>query len=155
MILLAHVLVFFHIVAATAWFGLALRLPAQARLILRMGGADARSISGEIRRAIRLMGGLLAAAFLLGLLAFFMLGGFDRYGANFHLSIVLVLLLLAAHYALIQPAWNRLADALRHDNTQDAVRHRRHMGLWISGSHLVWVVVLFLMLYDHYFRGFL
>lgn len=155
MILLSSVLVLLHIAAAAAWFGMALRLPTQSRLVEAMGGPSAREVGAATRKGIDRMGIYLMLSFVFGLVAFFIRGGFGRYGAEFHTSLLLMVLLLALHYALIRPGWNRFTEAVALDNSADASRLRKRLGAHLGIGHLLWLTLLFLMLWERYFAGLL
>ncbi len=153
MILLAHTLVFLHIAAAAAWFGMALRVTSRAGLSFTLGGSAAATIGSDTRKGLDLMGILLVLAFLFGLVAFFLLGGFARYGAEYHTSLLLIVVLLGIHYVLIRPTWQRFTSAVVSDNTQDASKLRTRLAMFLGIGHLVWIAILFLMLWERYFSG--
>lgn len=153
MTLFASILVYLHIAAAAIWFGMALRLTSQARLASALGETAATRIGAETQRSLRLMGVSLVLAFLLGLVAFFMRGGFARYGGEYHASLLLVVILIALHYALVGPLWDRFTAAVRSDNAEDAVKLRKRIGMLLGIGHLIWLVVLLLMLWPRYFVG--
>lgn len=152
MTLLKYIFVFLHIATAAAWFGMALRLSAQARLAARVGGASAAAVSEETRRGINLMGIFLLLTFAFGLGAFLLGGAFAVYGMEFHTSLLLILILIAVHYALIGPRWDRFGKALTTDHPQDAEAHRKKLAMFLGIGHLLWMVILFLMLW-RYFQG--
>ena len=151
MTLLANILVFLHIATAPAWFGMALRLPAHARLASTLGGSAAAQVGTTTVRSINMMGVFLGLAFVFGLTAFFMKGGFSRYGAEYHTSLLLIVVLLAIHFFLIRPTWTRFTDAVVSDNSEDAGQLRKRLGMFVGIGHLIWSALLLLMLWERYF----
>ena len=56
MLFLKHVLTLLHIITAAAWFGMGLRLAAQARLVLKLDRPAALALADDTGRTVRFMG---------------------------------------------------------------------------------------------------
>jgi hypothetical protein len=143
MLLLFFLLVILHIATAAAWFGMGLTLTGQLRALLGMAPPGTVILAEQTDRTVRLMGLflLLTLAFALG--AFFLGGGFGRYGPAYHTSLLLLVVLLGVHYGLLQPAWGRLQAAVAAGGDGTSARKRLAMAAGIG--HLLWVVILVLM----------
>lgn len=135
-----HVLlIFLHVVLAAAWFGLGLSLPALARSAMADGGAPVAALG---RRVLFIMGVALVGFYVVAIGNFLAGGGFRGYGWPYHTSITLGLLLLGVHFALLQPAWNRLAKSL---GTPEADVARGRLTMAVGVGHTLWLVMLVLM----------
>jgi hypothetical protein len=140
--LLQTLFIILHVATAAAWFGMALRLPAHARLALAAGPAAAAIVADDTGRTVRLMGFFLILTLAFSLLAFFLGGGFATYGAEFHTAILLFVLLIVAHYALLRPAWSAVhRAAMGGDGKAPLGRIAMATGL----SHTLWLIILVLM----------
>ena len=128
------VFVLLHVLTAAAYFGLSLGLPNWARALATGARADVAAQGG---RTIRSMTGALVATLVFALAAFLIGGGFGFYGPTYHASLGLILLLAGVHFAMIVPAWNRLAAG------DDAARGR--LGMATGLVHTLWLVLLVLM----------
>lgn len=128
------VFVLLHVLTAAAYFGLSLGLPNWARALATGARADVAVQGG---RTVRSMTGALIATFVFALVAFVLGGAFRVYGPTFHASLGLFVVLLGVHFALLVPAWNRLAAG------DDAARGR--LGMATGLAHTLWLVLLVLM----------
>lgn len=140
--MLFNLLVLLHVIAAAGWFGLALAVGGMARRAAAGGGPP---VLEEGSKTIKLMNVFIVAAFVLGLVAFFLGGGFSAYGPQYHTSLSLVAILIAVQFFLIRPAWSGLASG---GPAAQAARKRISMGTGIG--HLLWLIVLVLMFWNHY-----
>ena len=135
MTLIHQLLIFLHIVTAAAWFGLGLRLARQAR-------SSDRAVVEDAWRGVNLMGWMLwlTFAFSMGIL---LLGGGYPGRVEFHVASLLIVVLLALHYAVLRPNWRKL---LQDDPAPSGAAGRIAMA---SGmGHLIWVALLTLMLWN-------
>lgn len=119
---------------------------------MNVGGSASGHVGADTKSAINLMGIFLVLAFVFGLTAFFMKGGFARYGAEYHTSLLLIVVLLGIHYFLIRPTWERFSGAVTSDNSQDAAQQKKRLGMFVGIGHLLWIILLFLMLWERYFQ---
>ena len=140
--MLKNIIVILHVITAAGWFGLALSIGGLAR---QAAAGKGQSIAEEGAKTIKLMNIFIVLTFVLGLIAFFIGGGFAAYGPQYHTSITLVLILVAIQFMMIRPAWSKLADG-----GTAAASARKRMGMAIGIGHMIWLVVLVLMFWTHY-----
>jgi hypothetical protein len=146
MLLLKHVFTILHIITAAAWFGMGLRLATQARTALLLDKTAALGLIDDTQRTIRFMGIFIM---LTAVFAFTTLGigiSMVRYGAQYHIASLLIVILVALQFGMIRPAWNRLRDAVAGGGDGEAQRKRVAMSMGIG--HLTWFVLLVLMFWD-------
>lgn len=143
MFVLKWLFVILHVITASAWFGLGLLLPRQARAVVE-SGRSSDALATVTGRSVFLMTLFAVLTFVLGLLALFTGGGFGVYGWPYHTSITLILLLVLAQFFLIRRSWSTIESAV--DTDPDAARDavtRLTMGTGIG--HLLWLATLLLM----------
>jgi len=142
--LLKYSLVILHIITASAWFGLGLRLAGQARSAVEAGPDRGSALVSATGRNVTLMNWFALLTFVLGLATLFAGGGFAVYGWPYHASITLILLLVLAQYFVIRPGWATLESALGTDSdaAQSAVKR---IAAGTGAGHLLWLVTLVLM----------
>ena len=147
MLLLKHILTLLHIITAAAWFGMGLRLAAQARAVLTLDRPAALALADDTARTVRFMGLFIGLTLLFGF-ATFVVGsiGPASYGGQFHTAMTLIVVLVAIQYLLVQPAWTKLRNAVETGDDAEAFRKRVAMGVGIG--HLLWFVLLVLMFWD-------
>ncbi|GIV61203.1 MAG: hypothetical protein KatS3mg044_0069 [Rhodothermaceae bacterium] len=150
MLLLKSLFVLLHITTAAAWFGLALRLNAQARLALRLSGEAANAAADDLLRTTRQLRLFLVLTLVFALGAFFSGGGFGAYGPPFHSSLLLLIILLVLHVTLVQPSARGVQAALA--ATSDATAHQKKLSMATGIGHLLWLLILILMLWQQYFQ---
>lgn len=151
-LLVLHVtLVVLHVATAAAWFGLAIRLSGESRAVMNADSTVAPALAASATRGVRQMGTflLLALAFALG--AVFTNGGFETYSWaswwNIHVSLVLLLLLIALHFLIVAPGWRRLA-AQGGQPAAPGVRGR--LSAAVGVGHLIWLAILVLMFWTRF-----
>ncbi len=142
--------VILHIITAAAWFGLGLRLSAQARLALGIETSAALTITAYTRRTVRLMEVFVVLTFVFALIAFFLGGGFARYGMQYHTSLLLMLILVAVQFAMIRPAWGRIEAAMSRPEpaANEGSSYVGHIAMGMGIAHLLWLVILVLMFWN-------
>lgn len=147
MLLLKNIFVLLHILTAAAWFGLGLRLSAQARRALVLAPSAAQALLEEGQATIRQMGGFLVATLIFGLSALFTGGGFAVYGPPYHTSLLLLVVLIGLQWGLLLPSWQKLQQALGRNapDAQQAERLRNRIAMGTGIGHFLWVVILVLM----------
>ena len=138
MLFLKSIFVLLHILTAAAWFGLGLRLAAQARRALTLSPPAAQALLEEGATTVRQMGALFTG------------GGFAVYGPPYHTSLLLLLVLIGLQWGLLRPAWRGLQQALGGDasNAQQAERLRKRVAMAVGVGHFLWVVILVLMYWN-------
>ena len=155
-IFLKYVFVVLHVLTAAGWFGLALRVSSQARLVLNLDRAAAGELAEQTGKTVRMMGIFLILTFVFSLAAFFLGGGFETYGPVYHTSLLLIVLLLADHYLLIGRPWRKLERGV---NVADPVAAgdlagaRKRMAAGVGIGHLLWVTLLVLMFWSSLAAG--
>lgn len=137
--MLKNILVLLHVITAAGWFGLALSIGGMARKAAAGAGGP---IVEEGAKTVKLMGVFIVLTFVFGILAFFLGGGFGAYGPQYHTSLTLVAILVAIQYVMIAPAWRKLAAG---DTSA-----RKRIGMGVGIGHLLWLVTLILMFWNHY-----
>ena len=139
-----------HVITAAAWFGLALRVVRQARTALAAERSAGAVLAADGHQVVRLLGVLLGLtlAFALGVL--FAGGGFSAYGPQYHVSLTLLVLMLAAHFVLVAPAWRQVQAAVEQGAGAgaDASAARTRLSIGVGASHLFWLVILVLMFWN-------
>lgn len=148
--LLKWVFVILHIVTAAAWFGMGLRLAAQARLVLNLAASAAPAVAAYVGRTVRLMGIFVVLTLLFAITAFVLGGAFSAYGWPYHTSLLLILVLTAVQFFLVQPSWTRLEATLGQPDV--AKEHYKRLTMGVGVGHLVWLLLLVLM-FVYRFRG--
>ncbi len=136
------ILVILHIATAAAFFGLGLPLARLGRTAVAAGGEASAVLLAQGARTVRTAGALLAATFFLALGALFSGGGFATYGAPYHTSITLLLVMLGVQFGLVAPAWRALSGT----NAQGALGR---LAAGVGVTHLLWLVILVLMLWRY------
>ncbi len=147
MLLLKLVLTLLHIITAAAWFGMGLRLAAQARLVLKLDRPAGLALADDTGRTVRFMGFFIVLTLVFGF-ATFVVGSIDaaRYGGQYHTAMTLIVVLVAIQYFLVQPGWKKLRGAVEAGTDAEAFRKRVAMGVGLG--HLLWFVLLVLMFWD-------
>lgn len=140
--MLKNILVLLHVITAAGWFGLALGIGGIAR---QVAAGKSQGLIEEGAKNIKLMNIFVVLTFVLGLIVFFIGGGFAAYGPQYHTSLLLVLILVAIQFLMIRPSWSKLVA-----DTSGAGSARKRMGMAIGIGHLIWLVVLVLMFWTHY-----
>lgn len=143
MLLLKNVAVLLHVITAAAWFGLGLRLAAQARTVASAEPSVAAALGSDGARTVSMMGLFSVLTLVFALVAFFAGGGFATYGPEYHTSLLLIVVLVGLQYGLIRPSWDKLVAG------DTSARGRVAMGTGIG--HLLWLVILVLMFWPQYF----
>lgn len=140
-------LILCHIVTAAAWFGMALRLGAHARLVISLQGEGALTAADDGVKAVRMMGVwiLLTWLFALGSL---MLGGGYLGQYQYHTAAMLIFILVVVQYTLIRPAWNGLRNAVAAGAEPKTFGKRVVITTGIG--HLLWTVLLLLMFWNRF-----
>ena len=154
---LTYVLVVLHIVTASAWFGLGLRLAGKARTVLSLQGPAAAALAEDTRSTVKWMNGFIVLTLIFAYANFFYGGGFTGYPPQYHASLTLMLVLVGVQFLLIRPGWNSLADVVAEgadaaSEAADGARKKVAIGTGIG--HLLWLVLLILMYFDQLIRPF-
>ena len=148
---LQYVLVVLHIVTASAWFGLGLRLAGKARTVLSLEGSAASALAEDTRSTVKWMNGFIVLTLVFAYGNFFYGGAFAGYPPQFHAAFTLMLVLVGVQFLLIHPGWNSLADAVAEgaDAAGEAAESaRKKVAIGTGIGHLLWVVLLVLMYFD-------
>ncbi len=140
--MLKNILVLLHVITAAGWFGLALTLGGMARQAAAGAGSG---IVEEGAKTLKLMNVFVVLTLVFGLLAFFIGGGFAGYGPQYHTSLLLVLILVGIQFMMIRPAWTTVTAG-----GAAAGSARKRIGMAIGIGHMIWLVVLILMFWNHY-----
>ena len=144
-------LILLHVLTASAWFGLSIRLGSQAKLAAT--GQMAVAVDGL--RTVSLMGVMLIATFVFSM-ALLMAGNGYPGQMQYHAASALIVVLLGIQFVFLRPAWKRLHAAVEsgsnnsesETNGNDASMHARKISMYTGVGHLFWVVLLVLMFWN-------
>ena len=138
--------VFLHVITAAAWFGMSLRLGAQARLAASGNAA----IVEDGQQTVRLLNLFMLLTFVFSMAAFLLGGGYAGQ-VQYHIASTLILVLLAFQYLLIRPAWNKLTIAVTSgDSTESGSLWSRRIAVYAGVSHMIWLILLILMFWNRF-----
>ena len=136
-------LVFLHVVTAAAWFGLSLRLGAQARL----AASGAHAIVEEGRHTVRLLNLFMLMTFVFSMGALLLGGGYPGQ-MQYHIASALIVVLVAFQYFLIRPAWGKLGSMVAAG--EEAGPAARRIGMFAGLGHTIWLIMLILMFWNRF-----
>lgn len=150
--LLKWIFVVLHIITAAAWFGLGLRLAAQARTVLTLDGEARAAVAEEGQQSVRLMNLFIVLTLLFSVGAFIAGGHFNYYGPAYHSALTLIVLLTLDQLVVVRPAWSTLRDhSTGNDVSTDAAQSAKtRVAIGTGVGHLLWLVLLGLMFTDQF-----
>ena len=151
MSLIKTLLILLHVLTASAWFGLSMRLGSQANLAA--SGQMAVAVDGL--RTVSLMGVMLIATFVFSM-ALLMAGNGYPGQMQYHAASALIVVLLGIQFVFLRPAWKRLHTAVEagnnnaesETNSDEALMHARKISMYAGIGHLFWLVLLVLMFWN-------
>jgi len=148
MAFLQQLFIVLHVITAAAWFGMGLRLAAQARTVVGLERSAALALADDTARTVRFMSIFVVMTLVFSYAAFFLGGGFSGYSGryHFHAAVLLIVLLVVVQYGLVQPAWTRLQGAVAGGGNAEGLQKRVAMGVGIG--HLLWLVLLVIMFWE-------
>jgi hypothetical protein len=149
--MIVTLLILLHVLTASAWFGLSMRLGSQAKLAAT--GQLAVAVDGL--RTVSLMGVMLIATFVFSM-ALLMVGNGYPGQMQYHAASLLIVVLLGVQFALLRPAWKRLRTAVEtgskntesETNGNEASTHARKISMYAGIGHLFWLILLVLMFWN-------
>ncbi|MCY4674833.1 MAG: hypothetical protein OXD43_13920 [Bacteroidetes bacterium] len=144
-------LILLHVLTASAWFGLSIRLGSQAKLAAT--GQVAVSVDGL--RTVSLMGIMLIATFVFSMVLLMVGGGYPGQ-IQYHAASALIVVLLGIQFVFLRPAWRRLHTAVEtgskntesETNGNEASTHARKVSMYAGIGHLFWLILLVLMFWN-------
>ena len=147
------ILIILHVLTASAWFGLSIRLGSQAKLAA--SGQLAVAVDGA--RTISLMGILLIATFLFSMTILILGGGYPGQ-IQYHISSTLIIVLLVLQFVFLRPTWNNLRTSIESTNgDQEAglkegksFGYARRISMFAGIGHLLWLTLLVLMFWNRF-----
>lgn len=137
--------VILHVITASAWFGLGLLLPRQARSVVETGAPDG-PLATFTDRSVFLMNIFVVLTLIFSLVALFAGGGFEVYGWPYHTSITLILLLVLDQFFVIRASWSTLKGTLSTD-ADEARDAATRLATGTGAGHLLWLATLVLMFF--------
>ena len=137
--------VILHVITASAWFGLGLLLPRQARSVVETGAPDG-PLATFTDRSVFLMNIFAVLTLVFGLIALFAGGGFEVYGWPYHTSITLILLLVLDQFFVIRASWSTLKGTLSTD-ADEARDAATRLATGTGAGHLLWLATLVLVFF--------
>ena len=149
--MIVTLLILLHVLTASAWFGLSIRLGSQAKLAAT--GQMAVAVDGL--RTLSLMGIMLIATFVFSM-ALLMAGNGYPGQMQYHAASALIVVLLGIQFVFLRPAWKRLYTAVETGNNDtesennggEASMHARKISMYAGIGHLFWLVLLVLMFWN-------
>jgi len=147
------ILIILHVLTASAWFGLSLRLGSQAKLAAT--GQTAVAVDGA--RTISLMSIMLITTFVFSMIILSLGGGYPGQ-VQYHIASALIVVLIGIQFVLLRPVWNRLRAAvepmndsqeLENKNSQASI-YARKISIFSGIGHLLWMILLVLMFWNRF-----
>ena len=140
-----------HVLTASAWFGLSIRLGSQAKLAA--SGQPAIALDGS--RTISYMGIMIIATFVFSMTLLIVGGGYSGQ-VQYHIASALIVVLLGVQFIFLRPTWKRLQEAIdvnltKEDSklgTSQASKQARKISAFTGVGHLVWLILLILMFWN-------
>lgn len=153
MILLKNLLLILHVLTASAWFGLSLRLGGQAKFAV--AGHPAVAVDGT--RTVSLMGIMIFLTFVFSMSLLMVGGGYPGL-IQYHIASGLIVLLVGIQYLLLRPSWNSLRKAVELTNKSEVseqpekqvASRARFIAMITGGCHLLWFTILILMFWNRF-----
>lgn len=149
--MIVTLLIILHVLTASAWFGLSMRLGSQAKLAAT--GQLAVAVDGL--RTMSLMGIMLIATFVFSMTLLMAGNGYPGQ-MQYHAASALIAVLLGIQFVFLRPAWRRLHTAVEagsayteaESNGSEASMHARKISMCAGIGHLVWLILLVLMFWN-------
>ncbi len=149
--MIVTLLILLHVLTASAWFGLSIRLGSQAKLAAT--GQAAVSVDGL--HTVSLMGIMLIATFVFSMVLLMVGGGYPGQ-IQYHAASALIVVLLGIQFVFLRPAWRRLHTAVEtgskntesETNGNEASTHARKVSMYAGIGHLFWLILLVLMFWN-------
>jgi len=147
--MIVTLLIILHVITASAWFGLSLRLGNQAKFAAT--GQPAVAMDGS--RTMALMGIMLIATFIFSMTLLVVGGGYPGL-IQYHIASALIVVLLALQFMGLRPSWSKLSNAVNSgplgDDASDGVSSRlsRKISMFAGIGHLIWLILLVLMFWN-------
>ncbi|MCY4000024.1 MAG: hypothetical protein OXF84_04330 [Bacteroidetes bacterium] len=147
--MIVTLLIILHVITASAWFGLSLRLGNQAKFAAT--GQPAVAMDGS--RTMALMGIMLIATFIFSMTLLVVGGGYPGL-IQYHIASALIVVLLALQFMGLRPSWSKLSNAVNSgplgDDASDDVSSRlsRKISMFAGIGHLIWLILLVLMFWN-------
>ena len=145
------ILIILHVITASAWFGLSLRLGNQAKLVAT--GQPAVAMDGS--RTMALMGIMLIATFIFSMTLLAVGGGYPG-RIQYHIASALIVVLLALQFLFLRPSWSQLSAAVTSDLQGEPIlddvssRLPRKISMFTGVGHLIWLILLVLMFWNRF-----
>ncbi len=149
--MIVTLLIILHVLTASAWFGLSMRLGSQAKLAAT--GQMAVAVDGL--RTMSLMGIMLIATFVFSMTLLMAGNGYPGQ-MQYHAASALIVFLLGIQFLFLRPAWRRLHAAVEagstkveaESNDSEASMHARKISMYAGIGHLFWLILLVLMFWN-------
>ena len=142
---LYQILLVLHIAFTAIWFGSSISTPGRIRRGLQSGDAEAKWMVSETARALRLSFIFGILTFVSGLVLVFQVGGFKHVGKNIHMSMGMVLVMIALDMVL-QTIWKGAQQKFSETGDHSILQGVKGKMVMFGGmQQLLWLVVLGLM----------
>ena len=143
--IITTLLVILHILAASVWLGLSIRLGSQAKFAAT--GQHAVAVDGT--RTLSLMSIMLIALFVFSMALLIVGGGYPG-NTQYHIASTLIVFLMAIQFVFLRPAWNKLLVAVETQQIQRSSIYARRVSMFAGMGHLLWVTLLILMFWNRF-----
>tara|TARA_Y100001934_G_scaffold268201_1_gene349874 strand:+ start:445 stop:900 length:456 start_codon:yes stop_codon:yes gene_type:complete len=146
MLTFIYILKFFHIMAASVWFGAVLLTPSDVRRTLDMGRPHVDGLAERLEKSvsISLRAGVLAVLTGFGLI--FASGGMAAMHFRIHIGMTLGILMLGIGFLMIMPIVIGICDNIRQGgDLSEAKSLAPRLGMFSGINHLLWFITLALM----------
>ncbi len=150
--ILKWILVILHIITASAWFGIGLRLAGQARAVVQQDGAARAALAEDGSQSVWLMNLFMVLTLVFSVAAFVAGGHFVAYGPVYHTALLLIVVLTADQLVVIRGGWSTLSSLVEKASPDAGALEsaRKRVAIGTGVGHLIWLVLLVLMFVNRF-----
>lgn len=150
--ILKWILVILHIITASAWFGIGLRLAGQARAVVQQDGAARAALAEDGSQSVWLMNLFMVLTLVFSIGAFVAGGHFVTYGPVYHTALLLIVVLTADQLFVIRGGWSTLSSLVEKASPDAGALQsaRKRVAIGTGVGHLIWLVLLVLMFVNRF-----
>ena len=144
-LLIDYVLLLVHVITATVWFGLAMRIGHHARLVSSVERQAATELAARTQVSVRLAGLFILLPLALSLSALLIRSIEGAFGVVSWAAMALLALVGVIHYALAAPTWRKMnrAVSIGEPSQLATLPKARKRLLAVQGvERVLWLVVL-------------
>jgi hypothetical protein len=134
-------LIFLHVLAASAWIGAALWVAGDIRRTLALGKPHVDALVARVSPALKLDLALGAATLVTGLLVF-MVEGKLAHRTGILIGLLLTLARIGLVAGALAPAWRQVAAAVARNDLAGAAAPAKRMTMLSGIAHTLWLGAL-------------